>query len=298
MADTKISGLTLTTLFEGDDSLPVAEVDNTTNKKWLIKGIGGFTRRTITGADTLVASDRGKIVDATSGTFTLSVTAAATVKDGWWCVVKNSGTGVVTIDPNASETIDGITTLVIGPGAQLLVMCDGSNFFTIRFEQPNPRTKRVATQDDSTSVTLAKSTDLDMPLEPGSYAFKYTLRCRSSDAGTGFAFNVNFSGTQTALNYWWQWCDLSSTAATGATQQSDSTVGQVRGMYASRIARTTAAFGVTISVDTANADTLIIVEGIVEVTVAGNLELYFGSEAAVGTQSIMVGSGVSVTRLN
>jgi hypothetical protein len=160
------------------------------------------------------------------------------------------------------------------------------------------KTKRVGTTVTSTSATLAKVTDLDLALAVGSWHFKHVLRVRSSSLTCAFALNASFSGTQTAFQYWWQWCDVSSTAATGGVEGSDSTTGQVRGMYASRQARTTAAFGVTISVDTVDADIMLIMEGMVEVSVAGNLELYFGSEVgADGTQSLMVGSGVIATKM-
>jgi len=159
------------------------------------------------------------------------------------------------------------------------------------------KTKRVATQVNSTSTTLAKVTDLDLTLAAGSYHFKYVLRVQSTDVTVAFALNASHSGTTTAFQYWWQWCDVSSTAATGGIVGSDSTTGQVRGMYASRIARTTAAFGVTISVDTANADCMLIMEGMTEVTASGDLQLYFGSEVATGTQSLMVGSGLIVTKM-
>ena len=90
-----------------------------------------LTIRTVTGTDTLLPSDRGKAVEATSGTFTWSVTAAATLGAGWWCYVKNSGTGVPTLDPNSSETIDGLTTLPIATTEGFILYCDGSNFKTI-----------------------------------------------------------------------------------------------------------------------------------------------------------------------
>ena len=40
-----------------------------------------------------------------SGTFTLAATAAATLGNGWWCYVRDTGTGVITLDPNASEAL-------------------------------------------------------------------------------------------------------------------------------------------------------------------------------------------------
>lgn len=91
-------------------------------------------RRTITGADTAGIADNGGIIEATSGTFTLAFTAAATLANNilnWWTVIFNSGTGDVTLDPNASELIDGLTSWVLYPGGSILVSCTGTAFESI-----------------------------------------------------------------------------------------------------------------------------------------------------------------------
>lgn len=79
---------------------------------------------------TVAATDRGKLIDGT-GTFTLSLTAAATLANGFSFAVRNSGTGVITIDPNLSELIDGVSTLAYYPGESFVVVCSGSAFKTI-----------------------------------------------------------------------------------------------------------------------------------------------------------------------
>lgn len=84
-----------------------------------------------TGAYTVVAADFAKHIEATSGTWTLSQTAAATLGDAFWFWFTNSGSGTVTIDPNGSETIDGAATLAVVQGESYLIYCDGSNFRTI-----------------------------------------------------------------------------------------------------------------------------------------------------------------------
>lgn len=130
MPSSKISALSATTLFEGDSEVGVA--NSGANEKWQIKEIGGINgRRALTGAGTLVASDRGKYVDCTSGTFTLAITAAATLKDGWHCWVRNTGTGVVTLDPNGAETIDGAATRILRQNHRVLLYCDGSTFYCL-----------------------------------------------------------------------------------------------------------------------------------------------------------------------
>lgn len=90
-----------------------------------------IVRRAITGADTVVVTDKAGLLDITSGTNTLSYTAAATLGAGFWCVVRNSGTGDFTHDPANSETIDGLTSFVMYPGEARLIQCDGSAFRSV-----------------------------------------------------------------------------------------------------------------------------------------------------------------------
>lgn len=80
---------------------------------------------------TVVAADFGKLVDYTSGSHTLSLDAAATLGAGFVFAFRNSGTGTITIDPNGSEQIDGVTTLSFGSGESGLAVCSGTGWKTV-----------------------------------------------------------------------------------------------------------------------------------------------------------------------
>jgi microcystin-dependent protein len=77
------------------------------------------------GAYTLLATDKGKVIDCT-GTWTLTGLAAATAGDGYTVTVRNGGSGVITFDPNLSETVDGASTLTINAGETVVLYCNAS----------------------------------------------------------------------------------------------------------------------------------------------------------------------------
>jgi hypothetical protein len=84
-----------------------------------------------TAAYTVVSGDLGKIINCTSGTFTVSLTAAATLGAGFTCTIwntSNTSTDAITIDPNLNETIDAKSVLVLRIGEGTDIVCDGTNW--------------------------------------------------------------------------------------------------------------------------------------------------------------------------
>jgi hypothetical protein len=156
-----------------------------------------------TAAYTVVAGDLGTIINCTANTFTVSLTAAATLGSGFVCTIwntSNTSTHVITIDPNASETIDGVATLILRRGEGLDIVCDGINW-----QIDNKKPMRGYTENMSQSIGRSISTgDASMALGnsatasgQGAYAFGH-LANASSSASFALGHNSGFNGSVTA----------------------------------------------------------------------------------------------------
>jgi hypothetical protein len=90
------------------------------------QSIFAYTAQTTT--YTALASDY--VIHCTSGTFTVNLPTAVGVQ-GKVYIVKNSGSGLITIDPNGTQTIDGALTYKIGGNESLKLMSTGANWITL-----------------------------------------------------------------------------------------------------------------------------------------------------------------------
>lgn len=114
MPDLKITQLTETTVATVNDPLPI--VNGGTTRKITSGNLGKqiLDATAKTANYTLTTSDRFITVDATSGNKSVFVPAASGNTGIVWIVKKiDSSSNTVTIDPDASETIDGASTYVL-----------------------------------------------------------------------------------------------------------------------------------------------------------------------------------------
>lgn len=91
---------------------------------------GGFTP-TYTGISaTYTVSSTDYVVDCTANTFTVTLLSASGIQ-GQEFEIKNSGSGIITVDANGSETIDGFLTQVLVRYDAMKIMSTGSNWIII-----------------------------------------------------------------------------------------------------------------------------------------------------------------------
>ena len=84
--------------------------------------------RNITSTDTFTAGDY--TINCTSGTYTVNLPTAVGIQ-GKIYILKNSGTGTITLDGNGSETIDGQLTRALAQYVAWTVQSDGTNWIII-----------------------------------------------------------------------------------------------------------------------------------------------------------------------
>lgn len=92
------------------------------------------TVRAVTATTTLTANDYILLADPAGGAITVNLPAVATTQPGRTYWVRTTGTtNAVTLDGNASETIDGSATKALASGAihSVKIVSDGTAWFTV-----------------------------------------------------------------------------------------------------------------------------------------------------------------------
>lgn len=76
-------------------------------------------------------TDKGKVIRFTTASTILNLPAVSGNAGLWYWAENAAASGDVTIDPNASETLDGLTTRLLRPGDRVLLYCDGAAWKTL-----------------------------------------------------------------------------------------------------------------------------------------------------------------------
>jgi hypothetical protein len=167
-------------------------------------GGGTKTISNKTAAYTVVAGDLGKIINCTSGTFTVSLTAAATLGSGFTCTIWNTSNTigyVITIDPSGTETIDGVASLQLRRGEGLAIVCNGTNWETDD-KKPmrgyaenllNSGDRPVASGDSSIALGRTSTASGAFSLSLGVYG-----TTAGADYSTALGLNSSLAGSVTA----------------------------------------------------------------------------------------------------
>ena len=118
---------------------------------------------------TVATSDRAQTLIWTGGATTTTLQTAATYGNNWFTLLKNNGTGTLTLTTSSSELIDGATTKSFAPGNSCMIISTGTSFVTVGY---------------GTSSTFAY-TALTYPVTGGSYTLTATQAANTIQTITG-----------------------------------------------------------------------------------------------------------------
>lgn len=115
-----------------------SSADATTLAGYGVKAIGSVLNaayQTETKSDnwTIDQYDRAKAFVFTGGTSICSLSEITTFGTDFFCMLRNSGTGSLTINPSTTELIDGGDVLVLNPGESTLLISTGVAWHTIGY---------------------------------------------------------------------------------------------------------------------------------------------------------------------
>lgn len=86
---------------------------------------------------TLPSTIRAQLALWASGVGTLTMPSASTVGAGWFCMIRNGGTGILTIAVTGSNTIDGASSQQLQLTESLVIVSDGTNWNTFGYGRSN-----------------------------------------------------------------------------------------------------------------------------------------------------------------
>jgi hypothetical protein len=81
------------------------------------------------------ASDRAKFLLWGSGVGTFTLPSASSVGNNWFCMVRNAGSGILTITPSGTDTIDGDSNAQLQLSESFVLVSDGSNWYSFGYGQ-------------------------------------------------------------------------------------------------------------------------------------------------------------------
>ena len=78
---------------------------------------------------TLTAANRAEFSVWGSGVGAFTLTNSSTLGNNWFCMISNGGSGILTLTPSGSDTINGNANQQLQPTESLVIVCNGSTGF-------------------------------------------------------------------------------------------------------------------------------------------------------------------------
>jgi hypothetical protein len=212
---------------------------------------------------TALGTDRAAVYAWTGGAGTLTLTGATTLTNSWFMLVRNAGTGTLTVAASGGDLINGSSTISMQPADACVICCSGTAFYTVGLGQ----------------VSNFNFTQLTYPVVSGTYTLTSADAANVIQKYTGtITGNVTIVVPQTVQVYYIQ----NATSSSGSYTITITT--GVSGSSSAIIASNQQATLICDSINLVNANTVLAGSssiGLVNGTVAAPA-LYFGSEPTTG----------------
>jgi len=90
-----------------------------------------YSVSTFSSSYTAVDADRASTYIWTGGSGTLTLPTASSVGDDWFFLVRNGGTGTLTVSPSGGNQINDSGSLIMQPADSAMIVSSGSEWFTV-----------------------------------------------------------------------------------------------------------------------------------------------------------------------
>jgi hypothetical protein len=161
---------------------------------------------------TALASDRASSYLWTGGAGTLTLTAPTTIGNDWFMMLRNGGTGTLTVSP-ASGLINGSSSISLQPADSAFIVCSGATYFTVGLGKTSQfnftqLTKAVVSGNYTLSSAEAAnvvqkytgtlSGNVTVILPPTIQVYYISNQTDGTGAGYSITFTTNIAGSGTA----------------------------------------------------------------------------------------------------
>lgn len=123
---------------------------------------------TISSNYSVIATDRAQTLVWTGGAGTFTLTSAITLGNNWFVIIRNGGTGTLSVAPSGGQLINGEASLDLQPSDSCFVISSGTAFYSIGIGR--------STEFNFTQLTKAVTTGTYTltPIEASNVIQKYT----------------------------------------------------------------------------------------------------------------------------
>ena len=107
---------------------------------------------------TATAAYRAQTYVWTGGAGTLTLDSVSTLGNNWFVMLRNAGTGALTVSPQGGTLINGSASIVMQPSDSAILVCSGTTFYTVGLGKSTQFNFTQLTKDVSAGGTFTLTT--------------------------------------------------------------------------------------------------------------------------------------------